>query len=194
MYLAWALLDSGNLGRALQEVQAAIERDPSLGDAYWIRGVVRLRTGAVQDALNDLTRATQLRPARFEAFAAIGECYDQLRRLPDAMRAYQRALEGNGQNGEWWYKLGRLQMDSDARRDAEQSLARAVLLGEAMPNRPGWLADAHRIYGDALRLGGNRPVAIEHYRRYLEIAPPSAIDRPDVRRALLDLGVALPPQ
>ena len=31
--------------------------------------------------------------------------------------------------------------------------------------------------------------AIEHYRRYLELATPGAIDRDDVRRHLIDLGV-----
>ncbi|MDQ3038082.1 MAG: hypothetical protein M3Y87_37160, partial [Myxococcota bacterium] len=59
--------------------------------------------------------------------------------------------------------------------------------------QPGWLADAHRLQGDAHRLGGERSSAIEHYRRYLEIASSGAIDRADVRRSLRDLG-SVPPQ
>ena len=191
-YAAWAALETGRLGEALERANTAIQRDASLGDAYWIRGVVRLRTGAVRDALTDLERAIELRPARVEALASMGECYDQLRQLPAAISAYERAVGARDDAGEWWYRLGRLRLDSGRRADAAGALQRAALLGEAESPRPSWLADAHRVLGDAMRLGSERAGAIEHYRRYLELAPPTAIDREDVERQLASLGSPVP--
>jgi tetratricopeptide (TPR) repeat protein len=187
LYSAWVALEEGQFGKALERVQAALERDASLGDAYWIRGEVRLRSGAVQDALADMYRALRLKPSRHAAWAGAGEALDQLRRRSEAIVAYTRALEGDERNGLWWYRLGRLRMDDGNASAAREALTRATLLGEALPARPGWLPDAHRILGDARRLGGDRSGAMESYRRYLEIASPSAIDRTDVERNLARL-------
>jgi tetratricopeptide (TPR) repeat protein len=187
LYSGWVALEQGQYGKALEHVQAAIERDPSLGDAYWIRGEVRLRSGAVQDALADMNRALRLKPSRHEAWAGAGEALDQLRRRSDAVAAYTRAVQGDERNGLWWYRLGRLRMDDGDASAARDALTRATLLGEAQPARPGWLADAHRILGDARRLVGDRNGAVESYRRYLEIASPNAIDRADVERHLARL-------
>ncbi len=188
LFAARAALDANQIGRALSRVREAITRDPNLGDAYWIRGAVNLRTGAVRDALSDLQRAIALEPTRVEAIALMAECYDQLRQLSQAIAAYRRALAARDSNGEWWYRLGRLELDSANRTEATRTLARSTLLGDAMTPQPGWLADAHRLQADALRLGGERGSAIEHYQRYLTLAPANALDRADVRRTLMDLG------
>jgi tetratricopeptide (TPR) repeat protein len=194
LYAAWAQLELGHLGRALERAETAIERDATLGDAYWIRGRVLLRRGAVRDALADLQRALELSPGRIEALAAIGDCYDELRQLPRAIDAYTRAVAARENNGEWWYRLGRLQLDAGHAAEAARALGRATRLGDATTPQPYWLADALRLRGDALRLTGDRESAIEHYRRYLQIAPPTSIDRAEVRRALTDLGVIPPPE
>src|SRR5690606_20829650 len=121
--------------------------------------------------------------------ATLGDVYDQLLRLDDAIRAYERAVAAEADEGAWWWRLGRLRMDRGDRRGAAQALERATLLGEADAPLPGWLAAAHRLYGDALRLDGRRQDAITHYQRYLALAPPGDIDRPEVRRILADMGV-----
>ncbi len=189
MWSGWAALMANSLGTALSRADEALERDASLGDAYYVRGVARLRSGAVRDAQRDLERALQLRPQRTEALAALGDCHDQLRQLPEAISAYERAVAATDTNGEWWYRLGRLLLDASRTAESVHALSRATLLGEAATPRPAWLADAHRILGDGMRLSNERAGAIQHYQRYLAIAPTSAIDRTDVRHALMDMGV-----
>ena len=54
-------------------------------------------------------------------------------------------------------------------------------------DKPGWLADAHRIYGDALRREKKKTSAVAHYELYLELAPLDALDRPDVEKWVEDL-------
>ena len=193
VYAAWAALETNDIGDARSHAEAAIARDPSLGDAYWIRGAVRRRSGQARDAVVDLNRALTLRPTRYEALFELALCYDELRQLPQAIDALNRAVTAVDTNGEWWYRLGRLNMDADHAAEGARTLGRATLIGEATTPSPFWLADAHRILGDAQRLLGDRAGAVEHYRRYLELAPPNAVDRREVRSALLDLG-SVPPE
>ncbi len=189
MWAGNAALQANDIGLAISRSDEALAHDGSLGDAYYIRGIARLRSGMVRDALVDLRRALELTPDRYEAYAAEGDCYDQLRQLSDAIAAYSRAVAAVDTNGEWWYRLGRLQLDASHTSESVHALGRATLIGEAATPRPAWLADAHRILGDGMRLSGERAGAIQHYERYLAIAPEGAIDRDDVRSALMDLGV-----
>jgi len=192
LYVGWAALENNQLGEALRGVDDAIERDPSLGDAFWIRGAIKLRSGRPSDALEDLERALQLRPSRYEIYAEMGEVYDQMGRRRQAIEAYQTAVSHVDDNGRWFYRLGRFRMDAGNTREAAEALQRATLLGDAQDPLPGWLADAHRIRGDALRLTGSARESIPHYRRYLELAPSGAVDRRDVRQRLMDLGEVPP--
>ena len=189
MWAGWAALMANELGLAISRSEEAISHDASLGDAYYVRGVARLRTGMERDALVDLRHAVELSPTRYEALAAEGECYDHLRQLSDAITAYTRAVAAVDNNGEWWYRLGRLQLDASHTAESVHALSRATLIGDATTPRPAWLADAHRILADGMRLSGDRAGAVHHYQTYLSIAPQEAIDRDDVRSALMDLGV-----
>ena len=190
LWAGWAALESGHLGEALLAENQAIERDPTLGDAYWLRGRIKLRQGLPDSALEDLTTARRLSPGRVDVLADLGDVYDQLRRVPEAIASYEQAVAQVDDNGGWWYTLGRFRLDRGDRAQAGEALTRATLLGEAMAPRPVWLADAHRLQGDTLRFANRTDEAIPHYQRYLELAAPNAIDRDDVRRLLDRLGAS----
>jgi cellulose synthase operon protein C len=182
LYLAWAYLDQNNLGAALTTVNKALERDPNLADARWILGRIQLRTGAVKDAVQSFQQTLKLKPGRIEAYANMGDAYDQLRDLPAAIRAYQDAVRHAPENADWWYRLGALHLDRGSRDEARVALAEAVLRGDRLIEKPTWLADAHRLYAEVLREGGRTSEAIEHYRVFLETAPNGHPDRPEVER------------
>jgi tetratricopeptide (TPR) repeat protein len=182
LYLAWAYLDQNNLGAALTTVNKALERDPNLADARWILGRIQLRTGAVKDAVQSFQQTLKLKPGRVEAYANMGDAYDQLRDLPAAVRAYQEAVRHAPENADWWYRLGALHLDRGSRDEARVALAEAVLRGDRLIEKPTWLADAHRLYAEVLREGGRTSEAIEHYRVFLDTAPNGHPDRPEVER------------
>jgi predicted Zn finger-like uncharacterized protein len=184
LYAARAALEMANLGRTLEEAEAALTRDPTLGDAFWIRGIVRMRSGAVKDALKDAKRALELRPARFDAYALIAECHDELRELPEAAQAYNTALAHDPERADWWYKLGRLYLDMGARAQANDALTKARAIGDKKEPAPYWLPDAYRLSGDVARTSNNRKLAVTLFKRYLAIAPDGALDREDVRKLL----------
>ena len=191
LYAARAALDMANLGRTLEEAEAALARDASLGDAYWVRGIVRMRSGAVKDALKDAKRALDLNPSRHDAHALMAECFDELRQLPQAAAAFHTALERDPKRGEWWYKLGRLSLDMGNRVEGSQALDQAMSLGDKMDPRPWWLPDAYRLAGELARGGHNRKLAVTLFRRYLDIAPDGALDRDDVRKLLRSWDIDL---
>ena len=184
MYLAWALLEQGNFGGALTSVQKAIERDPNLGDARWLLGRIQLRTGAVRDALVNFQAALRLKPSRVEALANMGDAYDELRDSAQAIKSYQDALKRAPEHGEWWYRLGQLQLDKGRRDEARVALSEAVMRGDRARERPSWLADAHRLYGDVLRESKRGPEASDHYKLFLELAPLGHPDRPEIEQLL----------
>ncbi len=184
LWLGWTYLRQNNLARAMESVQRAIDIDENLGAAYYVRGQVELRGGAVRDAAADFERALQLQPSLTIAYAGLAEAYDQLGERNDAIAAYTRAVQREPSRGEWYYRLGKLQMEGGRRGEALVSLTRATTLGDAMEEPPNWLADAHRVRGDAHRAAGEREAARTHYRRYLELAPQGAIDREEVERIL----------
>ena len=153
---------------------------PDLGDSYWVRAIVRLRMGAVKDALLDLTRRLCLTRAT-EAYAVQGDCYEQLRKLPEAIAAYRTALDGDPARGEWWYRLGRCcsadfgnrgdaDAESSARSSRRQDRSVAVLA-----------AGAYRLAGENAEASTTRG-AIRLYKRYVEIAPTAAIDRSEIEK------------
>jgi tetratricopeptide (TPR) repeat protein len=191
LYAARAALDMNNLGRTLDEAEATLDRDPKSGDAFWVRGVVRLRSGAVKDALKDAARALELNPKRNEAQALMAECYDELRQLPQAVAAYLLALAADSTRGEWWYKLGRVFIDQGSRGQGAEALERAIKVGDPIDPPPYWLADSYRLLGDVARAGNNRKAAVTAYKRYLQLSPAGALDRTDVTKVLRDWNVEL---
>ncbi|HJK98727.1 MAG TPA: tetratricopeptide repeat protein, partial [Polyangiaceae bacterium LLY-WYZ-14_1] len=181
LHFAWAALEANRLGEAFAAIDEAIERDDTLPLAYWVRGRINLKGGAAADARRDFERALEMDPDHHEVYTDLGDAFDQLRRLPEAIRAYERALTGDRSQPRWWYRLGRLNLDAGRRREAELALEKATRLGEPLEPTPPWLADAYRLYGDTLRLGGSRLAAVEQYQRYLAMAPASAFDRAEVQ-------------
>ncbi len=54
--------------------------------------------------------------------------------------------------------------------------------------RPGWLGPLEFLTAEALRKSGRNKDALEHYRRFLEIAPVSSPDRADALHYVAQLG------
>jgi predicted Zn finger-like uncharacterized protein len=191
IYAGKAALEMKNIGRVNEEAQKAIDIDASLGEAWLLRGLVRLRAGTVKYALRDFNRALELKPSLHEAYAYMGECYDQLRELDDAVRSYQKALERERDNGEWWFKLGRLLHNGGRVSEAGSAFVNATRIGDEATEEPYWLAEAHRTLGDILAMRNNRRAAIVHYNRFLEMAPEGSVDIEPVKKKLKKWGIDL---
>jgi predicted Zn finger-like uncharacterized protein len=184
---------------ARDEVDRALALDTTDGDAYWQRGVLERMEGAIDDAIKDESHALQLRPSRYEAFATLAECHEDRNETADAMAAWTRAIAGDGSTLDadglqphpfWHFRYGKLLADKGDRARALVNLVGAAAAAEKLENRPAWLTPLEFLTAEALRGAGRKADAIEHYRRFLDMAPVTSPDRADALSALAQLGVS----
>ena len=190
LYVGWAANELAQPAKATAALNKALDLDHELGDAYWQRGILLQKQGATTDALNDLKTALEKRPSRFEAHATIALCYQDLQKWPDAEAAWRHALAGNDASAEWHYRLGKLLSGHGSPAHSLPELERAVEIAEGPDQIPmPWLYDAHFLLGEALK--GRPPSkakAIEHYKRFLELAPRDNAYIKEAQAALVTLG------
>ncbi len=198
VYLAWAANDAmpANLELAHDEVEKALALDKVSAEAYWQRGILERVEGAIDDAVKDEKHALELRPSRYEAHATLAECYDQKNDAAGAMAEWAKAIAGDGTAGPdddvrhpyWRFQYGRLMNDRSGPSVALPYLVPAAKTAEKLTPRPGWLSPLEFLTAEALRKTGKTTDAIDHYRRFLEIAPLNSPDRLDAQKALAQLA------
>lgn len=196
LYVAWAANDSPtpDLGLARSEVDKALQLDKLLADAYWQRGDVLRKGGAVDDAIRDLKKALELRPNRIEAHASLAEAYE-LKNAPQlAEREWQQAVAGDQEQPYWRYKYGRILLEKKQAGAAKAHLQYATTQGMQVSPRPAWVIQAEFECAEALRLTGSKQEAIEHYTVFMNISPPSNPDRADAAKWLRSMGSPYQPQ
>ncbi|APR83368.1 TPR domain protein [Minicystis rosea] len=191
LYVGWAANDLAQPAKAMSVLNKAIDLDHDLGDAYWQRGVLLQKQGANMDALKDLQTALEKRPSRFEAWATIALCYQDLQKWPDAEHAWRQAIAGNEQSPEWHFRLGKLLSAHGVPSTSLPELERSVELAEAgEQTRYPWIYDAHFLLAEAYRpQPANKQKAIDHYKRFLELAPRDNAYVSEAQKALAGLGV-----
>jgi len=199
VYLAWAANDvtPAQLELARDEIDRALAIDKLNAEAYWQRGVLERMEGAVDDAVADEKHALELRPTRSEAHATLAECYEDKNDDPRALAEWPRAIAGDatGSSGDpvvahpyWRYRYGKLLLERGNGAAALAQLIPAVTTAEKLDSRPGWLAPLEFLAAEALRGAGRRSDAVDHYRRFLDIAPVNSPDRYDAQRTLAQLA------
>ncbi len=199
VYLAWEANEAtpAQLELARDEIDKALALDKMSGEAYWQKGVLERMEGAIEDAIKDARHALELRPSRYEAHATLAECYEDKNDPSAAMGEWTRAIAGDGvvatpdgtvPHPYWRYRYGKLLLDRGNVSGALALLVPAVLASEKMDPRPGWLAPVEFLSAEALRKSGKGADAVEHYRRFLEIAPVNSPDRADAQAAIAQLG------
>jgi tetratricopeptide (TPR) repeat protein len=201
VYLAWEANEAtpAQLELARDEIDKALALDKLNAEAYWQKGVLERMEGAIEDAIKDARHALELRPSRHEAHATLAECFEDKNDPGTAMVEWTRAIAGDGSapSGDgtishpyWRYKYGKLLLERGNVGAALAQLLPAATTSEKMDPRPGWLAPVEFLTAEALRKSGKGRDAIEHYRRFLEIAPVNSPDRVDAQTALTQLGGA----
>jgi len=184
LYVGWAANEAGRISIAEQALKKALSLDQGLGDAYWQRGVLRYRQGAVKDAVVDLSRAIELRPSRTEAHAALAEAYYELGMEPKALEQWRIAVAAQPDNASWHFSLGKLLQASSRDADARVELEKSLELGAKQEPPPRWAWEAHRLLARSL---GSQSAAISHWQQYLQLAPADNAYIEEAKQALARL-------
>lgn len=110
-----AVMEKGDYARAQEIFSSMIELKPDFAEAYNKRATVRFLAGDYPGSVADIERTLRLEPRHFGALSGLGLIMERLDNLPEALRAYRRALAANPHLADGPDKLKELRRRIDAR-------------------------------------------------------------------------------
>ncbi len=150
--MAKALLENGQLPRALEVLQEGARHHPDDYKLELLMGIAYMNTNAPVPALAHLERARTLNPGYGPTHSNLGDLYTRLGRLGEAEREFEAALAADEVELRIFLNLGRVQLLQSAPARAIATLERAC---QRHPTAIGaWIALA-----EAQEQGGQRAAA-----------------------------------
>jgi len=133
--LAGGYFEEGKVEVALDELKQVIAADPTLPDAYNLRGLIYMRLNDSRQAEESFRRALQLNPRDSNVQHNFGWLQCQIGRFPEAFRSFEQALANPlyGGRSKTFMALGLCQARAGQRAEAEGSLARSYELDAGNP-------------------------------------------------------------
>jgi len=171
-FLAWS-----RAGRAFEELELALQQNPSDYEALLALGDAHRLRAAVTEAESAYGRATAANPQASDPHLGLGQLYAQAHRDADALAALQRAHALAPHDPDVDLALGRVLEGPEA----------VTHLREAVANRPGW-AIATAELGDALLAVGEAEEAVSTYRAAIQADSHLAHARAGLGQALIASG------
>jgi type IV pilus assembly protein PilF len=133
--LATGYYQEGKTEVALDELKQVIAADPTLGDAYNLRGLVYMRLGDNRQAEDSFRRALAINPRDANAHHNYGWLQCQLGRYPESMQSFEQAMANPlyPDKPKTLMAQGLCQARAGQREEAERSLARSYELDAGNP-------------------------------------------------------------
>lgn len=152
----------GQVERALEDFDRALELNPRYIDALVHRGVALVELGRLAEADACFERAGALGQGGVEGFsrpaaarlanmhAALGDAYADAGSLAESIAQYRRAVELGPDFHDLRYRLARLLIDAGRPLEAREELERIVTIQPEFVDAQAALGLAHYLSGDAL--------------------------------------------
>jgi type IV pilus assembly protein PilF len=133
--LASSYYSEGKTDVALDELKTVITADPTLGEAYNLRGLIFMRLGDNRQAEDNFRRAMTLNPRDADALHNFGWLQCQQGRYQESTRAFEQAMASPLYPGrsKTLMALGLCQARAGLLADAERNLARSYELDAGNP-------------------------------------------------------------
>jgi len=182
--LGMVYLAGGQMENAEKELKTAIEMDPNNAEACVRKGQLDLGKGSTSDAINAFFRALDIDKNYTEVYELLGDAFGQLGDQSKSIRWYREGIEADPEDAYIYFKLSLAQLKVSGERTAIDTMSKAVALAEKQDPPPKWLPEALYRLGAAHESVRSWGAAIKAYERYIQVAPPSHIDRPEVEARL----------
>jgi type IV pilus assembly protein PilF len=133
--LASGYFEKGQTTVALDEVKKSIATDPSLFEAYNLRGLIYTKLDDVRLAEESYRRALALNPGAASVQHNYGWLLCHHDRMPEALQLFGKALAAPayGERAKTWMAQGLCQLKAGQKADAETSLLRSYELDAGNP-------------------------------------------------------------
>ena len=133
--LAVGYYNNGQTAVALDELKQSIAADPTMFEAYNLRGLIYMRLNDNAVAEDSFKRAIVINPGAASVQHNLGWLLCQRGRYGDAALQFQNALSNStyGDRAKTWMALGLCQAKSGQLADAESSLSRSYEMDAGNP-------------------------------------------------------------
>jgi tetratricopeptide (TPR) repeat protein len=168
-------------GRSLNELEAAVKRDPRNPDLHVALGLARWDRNESEGALNAFRTAVKVGPRSAEAHNWLGVALAEKGDLPGAIALFKKAIALQPGYGRAYANLGSTLVTSGEVVEAVEIFRKAVIL------EPDSLA-AQRNLGMALREKGDLEEALQYLRRVASSDPGKPGNHYELGQALRQSG------
>ena len=150
MELASGYFGRGQMTTALDQVKLALQADPTLGEAYNLRGLIYANLGDDKLAEESFRRALQLNPSDADTMQNFGYYLCQKKRYPEATTMFDGALAvpRYRDQSRTWLTKGVCEAFAGRLPEAETSLLQAYQLDPANPSTAVNLSEVLYRRGD----------------------------------------------
>lgn len=121
-------MQSGSLAAAENEVRAVLERKPDSWEAHFLLGSILFSLGRAPESLAEFTNGSNYHDPRPQDLKIVALDYVLLGDLKAADRWLTKSLEGNPNDPEAWYHLGRTRYNETRYEDAIDAFHRCLLV------------------------------------------------------------------
>ncbi len=168
--LAWSSLgvayhQSGRHEQAFKAYQTALKLDYTMSALRFNLGCLYLDMNNVGAAVDELRTFTLLQPNSVEGWLKLGTAQYRARRLDDAEKSFKHVLGLQARQPEAWNGQGLVQFQ---RRRWTEAIAAFTSALASDTNYAPALLNAAVVQHQYLN---NRSLALQHYRRYVELIP-----------------------
>jgi len=178
----WGLIDLelGNLSRAAEKFQSAIERNHKNPHAWHNLGLVAYRQGNPTLSIELIKKAIKIKPDYGLAYSNLALSLRRVEQLDEGLIAARRATELKANNARVWVVLADLQINRGDFDAAEKSLEQAI-------QRESQHVGTHVAFGKLHMVRGNYSNARNSYDNALRLSP----EDPDAQVGMAELQLLL---
>jgi len=112
----------GNLGKATNYYQKALEFDPNFYLAYYQLGVLEKKLGNSQTSIDHLNKVIEIKPNHYKTWFTLGSVHESDGNTELAIEHYSKAIEINPEYAKAYGNLGKLYTENHLYKEAEDVL------------------------------------------------------------------------
>ena len=145
----------GDMVDAERKTLTSLRINPEFGSAYAILGLIKLRSGDLNAAIENFEKAVTFNPESASSWYNLGNVYRRTNQLTKAENALLQSVTLDPMNARAYTTLGQVFMAEDKLKEAEENFKKSIILE---PNS----AAARESYGELLNNQERYKEAIEH--------------------------------